>query len=307
MAAGNYSLQGKAVFITGAARGIGAECARRCAQRGAKIALVGLEPEELPKVAAECGPEAIWFEADVRDTESLQAAVDGTVERFGGIDVCISNAGIAGGGPVRLVSEEAIERIVEVNLLGSMRTVKACLPHVIERRGYILQVASVAAAIHSPGMSGYATSKAGIEAYANCLRAEVKHLGVGVGVGYFSWIDTDLVRGADERRGYRTLRAKLRGPLATTHPVSAVGDAVLAGIESKSRWVVVPGWVRSLLYMRTVAQLISEAQGARNMPEAEQLAREEYAEIGEEQASLPVGPGGRAAAESARGRAAARS
>ena len=297
-----YSLAGRAVFVTGAARGIGAECARRCAARGAKVALVGLEPEELQRVAAECGPEAVWFEADVTDRDGLQAAVDGTVERFGGIDVCISNAGIAGGGPVRLVPHDAIERIVEINLIGSMRTLAACLPHVIERRGYLLQVASLAAIVHSPGMSGYSTSKAGIEAYANCLRAEVKHLGVDVGVAYFSWIDTDLVRGADDRRSYRELRSRLRGPLATTHPVSAVGDAVLAGIEDRKRWVLVPRWARALLFLRPFVQLVSESQGVKNMPEFEQLAIAELDEIGAARAGEPVGAGGRAATEAARAR-----
>jgi NAD(P)-dependent dehydrogenase (short-subunit alcohol dehydrogenase family) len=297
-----YSLTDKAVFVTGAARGIGAECATRCAAKGAKVALVGLEPEELEKVAAECGPEAVWFEANVTDRESLQQAVDGTVERFGGIDVCISNAGIGGGGPVRLVPEEAIERVVEVNLLGSMRTLMACLPHVVERRGYMLQIASIAALVHSPGMSGYSTSKAGVEAFANCLRSEVRHHGVGVGVGYFSWIDTDLVRGADDRRTYRELRSRLRGPLATTHPVSAVGDAVLEGIENKSRIVVVPRWARLLLPLRHIVQLLNEKQAAKNMPEFEQMAIDELAEIGADRAGEPVGPGGAAAVAAARGR-----
>jgi NAD(P)-dependent dehydrogenase (short-subunit alcohol dehydrogenase family) len=250
------------------------------------------------RVAAECGPDAAWFEADVTDRESLQQAVDGTVERFGGIDVCISNAGIAGGGPNRLVPDEAIERVVEVNLMGSIRTLRACLPHVIERRGYMLQIASLAAIVHSPGMSGYSTSKAGIEAFANSLRSEVRHHGVGLGVGYFSWIDTDLVRGANDRRSYRELRARLRGPMATTHPVSAVGDAVLEGIENKSRTVVVPRWARLLLPLRHLFQLLNEQQAAKNMPEFERIAEEELAEIGPERAAEFVGPGGRAAARS---------
>jgi NAD(P)-dependent dehydrogenase (short-subunit alcohol dehydrogenase family) len=255
-------------------------------------------------VAADCGPEAAWFECDVTDREALQEAVDETVERFGGIDVCISNAGIAGGGPIRLLPGEAIERIVEVNLLGSMKTIRACLPHVVERSGYILQIASLAAAVHSPGMSGYSASKAGVEAYANCLRPEVKHLGVDVGVGYFSWIDTDLVRGADDRRGYRMLRSKLRGPLAKTHPVSAVGDAVVEGIEKRSRWVVVPRWASVLLWLRPLLYRLSEVQGRSTMPEFERVAAQDIAESGEK-AGEPVGAGGRAAAESARKRATA--
>jgi NAD(P)-dependent dehydrogenase (short-subunit alcohol dehydrogenase family) len=299
-----YDLNGRTVFVTGAARGIGAECARRCAARGANVAVVGLEPEELKQVAADCGPHAIWYEVDVTDRDAIETDVEATVERFGGLDVCIANAGVAGGGPIRLVPGEAIERIVEINLLGSMKTIRACLPHVVERRGYILQIASLAAAIHSPGMAGYSAGKAGIEAYANCLRPEVKHLGVGVGVGYFSWIDTDLVRGADSRRGYRMLRSKLRGPLARTYPVSAVGDAVVEGIEQRKRWIVVPPWAAALLWLRPLLYRVSEIQGAQSMPEFERIAAEELAELGE-RAGRPVGPGGEAASEAARRRATA--
>jgi short-subunit dehydrogenase len=182
-----------------------------------------------------------------------------------------------------------------------MKAIRACLPHVIERRGYILQIASLAAAVHSPGMGGYAASKAGVEAYANCLRPEVKHHGVGVGVGYFSWIDTDLVRGADERRSYRELRSRLRGPLATTHPVAAVGDAVVEGIESKARWIVVPRWASVLLWLRPILYRVAEAQGASTMAEFEPIAARDLAEQGES-AGDPVGPGGAAALEASRRR-----
>ncbi|HEX2127561.1 MAG TPA: SDR family oxidoreductase [Thermoleophilaceae bacterium] len=304
MAGPRYDLNGKVVFVTGAARGIGAECARRTAARGARVVLAGLEPEELERVAAGCGPDATWFEVDVTDRESLQAAVDATVERFGGIDVLISNAGVAGGGPVRHVPAERIERIVEINLLGSMKTIRAVLPHVVERRGYVLQIASLAAAVHSPGMSGYSASKAGIEAYANCLRSEVKHLGVDVGVGYFSWIDTDLVKGADSQRSYRLLRSKLRGPFARTYPVSDVGDAVIEGIEARAPRVFVPGWASALVTLRPLVQWLTAKQGGDSMPEFDRLAQEELAKD-PDRAGSPVGPGGEAASDSARRRATA--
>jgi NAD(P)-dependent dehydrogenase (short-subunit alcohol dehydrogenase family) len=78
------SLSGQVVFVTGAARGIGAAVAKQLAARGAKLSLVGLEPEELAEVAAACGPDTAWFEADVTDAAAIEAAVQGTVERFGG-------------------------------------------------------------------------------------------------------------------------------------------------------------------------------------------------------------------------------
>ena len=70
-------ISGQVVLVTGAARGIGAAAAKQLAARGAKLALVGLEPDELAKVAAECGPDAAWFEADVTDTSAIEAAVQG--------------------------------------------------------------------------------------------------------------------------------------------------------------------------------------------------------------------------------------
>src|ERR671933_512224 len=95
-----YSLQGKTVLVTGAARGIGAETARQAANRGARVACVGLEPEELERVAHACGRGALWFEADVTDLHSLEHAVAATVEETGGIDVVVANAGIGAGGSV---------------------------------------------------------------------------------------------------------------------------------------------------------------------------------------------------------------
>src|SRR5688572_6749053 len=93
-----YDLRGKTVLITGAARGIGAETARLAAAEGARCSLVGMEPDLLKQVAHEV--DGIWFECDVTDQAQLDAAVAGTVERFGGIDVVVVNAGIANNGTV---------------------------------------------------------------------------------------------------------------------------------------------------------------------------------------------------------------
>ena len=295
MASSTWSVRGKTVLITGAARGIGAETARRLAARGAKLSLVGLEPELLEQVAAECG-DAAWFEADVTDRDALQAAVDGTVERFGGIDVVMANAGIGAGGTVRTMDAEAWERVIEVNLLGVFRTVRACLPHVIERRGYVLPVASVAAAVHTPGMSAYAASKAAVEAFGNSMRGELAHRGVGVGVAYFSWIDTEMVRGADESPAAKFMRAKLRGPAAKTYPVSEAGEAVAAGIEQRARRIIVPRNFRSLLVLRMLVARLTEWQARGDVPEFVRLMEEETERRGAE-ASQPVGAGGRADAQ----------
>ena len=290
-----WDLRGKTVLITGAARGIGAETARRAASAGANVALVGLEPEELQRVAAQCGSNAAAFEADVTDWEALERAVEGTVERFGGIDVVMANAGIAPAGMVRSVDPAAFERTVEINLLGVWRTVRACLPQIIERKGYVLVTASLAAAIHGPGMAAYSAAKAGAEAFADCLRTEVKHLGVDVGVAYFGFIDTDMVRATDAHPALGALRANAGGPIAKTYPVSQVGKAVVEGMEKRSRWVVVPRWSRALLVLRTALAPLFDRAASEAAVEADGLFQQDVDNRGVEAASAPMGPGGDAA------------
>lgn len=298
MSRSRYELSGRAVLVTGAARGIGAETARRLARRGARVSLVGLEPELLEQVAAECGPDAVWFEADVTDLAALERAVDGTVERLGGIDVAMANAGIAIGGTVRHIELASIERLLEINLTGAIRTLRLCLPHVLERRGYLLAVASVAAVGHPPGLSAYAASKAGIEAFANAVRIEVKHLGVDVGVAYYSWIDTDMVRGADGHRDFHHLRDGLKGALSKTYPVAKAAEATIRGIERRARWIAFPGWIRPMILARGVNPLVIELGARDRIAEFDRLSGEEAARLGE-RASAPVGAGGEAAVRSA--------
>ena len=292
----SWSLSGKTVLITGAARGIGAASARSLVRRGAKVALVGLEPEELEKLAQELGPDAAAFEADVTDPEALESAVEAAVERFGGIDAVMANAGIASVGTVRSTDPEAFERTLEVNLLGVWRTVRACLPQVIERQGYVLVIASAAAAVHGAGMAAYSASKAGAEAFADSLRQEVPHLGVDVGVGYFWWIGTEMVAGTDRHPGVGGARAELPGVLGKIYPVEQAGEAVAQGIESRRRWVVVPPWARLLLVLRGVLGPLFDLAARSRTAEFEARFLEDVERRGAD-ASAPVGAGGEAARE----------
>jgi NAD(P)-dependent dehydrogenase (short-subunit alcohol dehydrogenase family) len=296
----HWDLSGRTVLVTGAARGIGAEASRRLAARGARIALVDLEADVLAPVEADC-PGSASFVADVTDPEALEAAVDGAVERFGGIDAVVAGAGIAPVGMVRTIDPAAFERTIEVNVLGVWHTVRACLPHVIERRGHVLPIASLAAAAHAPGMAPYAASKAAVEAFADALRVEVAHLGVTVGCAYFSFIDTPMVRGADARRLGGHARAQLKGPLGRTYPVADAAEAIVRGMERRSRWVVAPGWVKVALYGRGLLQPLLELGGRQGVEEADRIAQEEVARLGAAAASAPVGAGGAAAMAVRRG------
>ena len=274
-----WDLEGRTVFITGAARGIGADSARRLAARGANVALVGLEPQELRRVAADIGPSAAAFDADVTDVATLDAAVQGALERFGSIDAVVANAGIAPVGTVLTIDPAAFERTIEVNLLGVWRTVRATLPHVIERRGYVLCVASVAAAVHGPLMAHYSASKAGTEAFAQSLHSEVAHKGTRVGVAYFSFIDTDMVRDAFSHPATTAQREAAPGWLTKPLPLSAAGKAIEKGVATRATRVVAPRWARGALALRDLLPALESARAKRDPTMRETIRAAEEAAL----------------------------
>lgn len=156
------------------------------------------------EAAAGLGDRAAAFTVDVTDAGAMTAVMDEVAARHGGIDAVVANAGISGpNATVESVDPAAFERVVEVNLLGVWRTVRAALPHVRARRGYILMTSSIAAAIPCPTVAGYAASKAGIEAFGRALRIELAHTGTQVGIAYFGAVDTELVRGLITRPALR--------------------------------------------------------------------------------------------------------
>lgn len=241
MAHDTRDLRGQVVLITGPARGIGAATARRLAARGARLALVGLEAERLRSLAQELGPETLWVEADVTDAAALDAAVEATVERFGGLDVAIANAGIPP--PVTTVDRidpAAFARVIDVNLLGVFSTVRAALPALTARDGYMLLIASLSAAAHGPLTGPYSAAKAGVEALGNVLRLETARQGVDVGVAYFGFIDTDMVRDSYAQPGAREMREGAARFLVRPLPVERAAKGIVRGIERRSQRIVVP-------------------------------------------------------------------
>jgi NAD(P)-dependent dehydrogenase (short-subunit alcohol dehydrogenase family) len=247
-----YDLAGKAVLITGAARGIGEHTARAVASRGARVALVGLEPDRLAALAGELGPGHAWFEADVTDQAAVDEAVAGAVAALGGIDVVVANAGVANNNTVAASPVDVVVRTIDVNLVGVVRTVSAALPHVIARRGYVCIVASAASFTVLPGLAAYSASKAGVEAFGNALRLEVAHKGVRVGTVHPSWIDTDLVRDQKaESPTFNQMLSELPWPMGQTTSVDECVTAIVNGIERRRRKVFVPREVGIVSALRT--------------------------------------------------------
>ena len=275
-----YDVSGKVVLITGPARGIGRETARRLAARGARLSLVGLEPEQLAALAAELGEGHAWFECDVTDQAATESAVAGTIEALGRIDVVVANAGIASHCTVAVGPVDALVRTIEVNLIGVVRTVSCTLPHVERARGYYLLISSAAALAPMPVMSAYAAAKSGVEQFGNVLRLELAHKGVAVGVAHPSWIDTDLVRDArDDMKSFNEMLATLPWPFGSVTAVEDCAAALVRAVERRKRKVYVPGTLAPLSALRyLLASPLSEFLMRRNarklLPQAEREAQE---------------------------------
>ncbi len=144
----------------------------------------------------------------MRDAEGLTAAIDDLARRLGGIDVAVANAGIATGGPLRMVAPETVEDTIDVNLLGVWRTTRAALPHVLERRGHLLLIASAAAVLPAAGLGAYSASKAGVEALGRSLRVELRPHGVTLGVGYYLFLATPMVEAGDRSPVFGSLEVQ---------------------------------------------------------------------------------------------------
>jgi NAD(P)-dependent dehydrogenase (short-subunit alcohol dehydrogenase family) len=157
---------------------------------------------------------------------------------------------------------------------------------VLERRGYVLCVSSLAAAVHTPLLGPYTAAKAGVEAFADALRGEVAHRGVDVGVAYFGYIDTDMVReglahpaaAEANRRMERIMPGFATRPL----PVGRAGEAIARGIERRSRRVYAPRWILPALlapglFGQPFIDRAPSAITARSVELADELARDELA------------------------------
>jgi NAD(P)-dependent dehydrogenase (short-subunit alcohol dehydrogenase family) len=247
------------VVVTGAARGIGEKVARLAVARGGRVALIGLEPDRLRSLAEDLGPAALWREADVRDGGALQSAIDDCAQGMGGIDIVVANAGIAAYGTVRQADEASFERVLDINLNGVFRTLKYATPHLGRSRGHAMVIASAISFTPLAGLASYAASKAGVEMLALAYRQEVAHLGITVGLVHPSWIDTDLVRGAEaDLPSFQALRGRLPYPGNVTTSVDRAAAAIVDGLVRR----------RSRVYVPRAVVMANWAKAALNSPAA---------------------------------------
>jgi NAD(P)-dependent dehydrogenase (short-subunit alcohol dehydrogenase family) len=285
-----FDVRGRTVLITGAARGIGAATAERLHAKGANVVLVGLEPERLAALAERLGEaRSLWVEADVTDLDALQSAVAAAVERFGGIDVAIANAGLAFSGTLAGAPVEQVERTLAVNFLGVWRTNRAVIDEIVARRGYLLNIASLSAVAHAPLMGPYTATKAGVDALTDALRMETAPSGARVGCAYFGFIDTDLVKASYAQPAAQRINARTPAFLRDPIPVSRAVEAIERGIERRSARVWAPRWVGPMIAARGLLQPLLERRSAKQQDDLRESMRLADAPAGEAHDDLLLG------------------
>jgi NAD(P)-dependent dehydrogenase (short-subunit alcohol dehydrogenase family) len=247
-----FDLNGKVALVTGAARGIGFETARQIHMRGASVAVLDLDAGQAGEAAERIGERAIGIGADVTDQGAMMSAVAETVEKFGGLDLAIANAGIAQArlATARAISGEEWERVFEVDLLGVWRTVRAALPQIVERRGHIVVVSSVYAFMNGMANTPYAVAKAGVESLGRGLRVELTPHGASATVAYFGWVDTKLVQDAFAQPDAGRLNEFTPDWLLKRITPEEAAAGLLRGIEERAPRVFVPKWWRYVSALR---------------------------------------------------------
>jgi len=280
-----YDLNGKVALVTGGARGIGFATARALIDKGASVTVVDLDQSAAERAAQELhDTRALGLAADVTDRGAMQRAVATAVERFGGLDVVVANAGIASrGATMRAMSTEAFERVLDVNLLGVYRTVDVALPEIVRRKGHVVVISSIYAFVNGIGAIPYAMAKAGVEQLGRALRLELGQHGASASVAYFGFIDTEMVHRAIDQdpladKMFDTMPKVLRKRLAP----AIAGEAIVRGIERRQPRIIRPRrWV-VMSVLRGIAGPLGDRQAERG-DDVQEVLRALDARAGEEQ------------------------
>jgi NAD(P)-dependent dehydrogenase (short-subunit alcohol dehydrogenase family) len=174
-------LEGRVALVTGGSRGIGAAIARALVAEGLSVVITGRTRAHLEQAAAALGSRALALEADVRDPDEAQRAVNAAVDRFGGLDALVNNAGVGAFGNVADLSLSAWRSVIETNLSGVFYFCHAAIPHLRRRGGgWIINISSLAGKNPFARGAAYCASKAGLNAFSEALMQEVRHDGIRV-------------------------------------------------------------------------------------------------------------------------------
>ena len=189
----NY-FKDKVALVTGASRGVGYATARALATRGARVVITARGErrlEESRKKLAELGADVESVSGDVADWDDAQRMVRAATDRFGQLDILVNNAGVSMRGPFQDLSPEVCAQTIGTNLLGSVYLSRAAVDALVESRGHVVFISSIAGLFGMPGASTYCASKGALTGLCESLRLELMPLGVHLGVVYLGFTEHD--------------------------------------------------------------------------------------------------------------------
>jgi 3-oxoacyl-[acyl-carrier protein] reductase len=189
-------LSGQTAFVTGSTRGIGRAVAGALYAAGARVGIVGRDPETARAVAAELGERALGVAADVGASGAVEKAVAAVEQGLGPVDILVNNAGITRDNLLIRMSETEWAEVLQANLTGAFHTTRAVLKGMMKRkRGRIINVASIIGLTGNKGQANYAASKAGLIGFTKSVAKEYGSRGILVNAVAPGFIDTDMTGG----------------------------------------------------------------------------------------------------------------
>lgn len=250
------SLKNKTVVITGASTGLGATLALECARQQARLVILARNAERLQAVARACeelGGEVLTVVGDVAVAEDGCRLVEAAVERFGGLDYLIANAGISMWTEFAATEDVALFRkLMEVNYLGAVHCVHPALPPLQKSKGLFVAISSIQGQVGVPLHTGYSASKHALQGFCDALRLEVADSGVGVMTVLLHWLaGTELRQRALGRDG-KALGAASRRHRGEAVSLEQAARAIVRGMQKRRRQLYVPKRLRLL----AVAQVL---------------------------------------------------
>ena len=232
-------LNGRAVAITGGARGIGRATAEACARAGMHVAIGDLDPALSAAVAGELGGGAIGLGLDVTDADAFGRFLDQAEEGVGELHALVNNAGVLFLGPYAEEDPEHTQTMLDVNVAGVLTGSRLALARFLPRgRGHVVNIASSGGLIAVAGGATYCATKHAVVGFTRALRAEVRGTGVRTTIVMPGIVRTEMIGGYASARGTRVIEP------------SAVGDAVVRALARGKAEVVVPaelGWLARLI------------------------------------------------------------
>jgi short-subunit dehydrogenase len=236
-----YDLAGRRVLVTGASTGIGAALAEGFAERGAVVGICARRADRLNEVLERIqkhSPESRSWTIDLSDLDGIAGFATTVAQELGGVDVLVNNAGIPKRRHVTRLTPEESEGVMRINYFSPVRLTLALLPSIIERKGHVVNISSVAARLGPPIESCYAASKAAITAFSESMAVDLRDTGVGVHIVNPGVLDTELFHLPDNEEGFHNTDIMV--------PVETIVEPVVAMLSSGTIERYVPEWFKDV-------------------------------------------------------------